>query len=263
MAIVHERGYRTRLEEESPWFVPLSPYLRRFDALGRFPTPEELSALYAERAEPLGLPRLRFVASVKTRPRRGKAPIELSTLYEGRIVELGEVPTRVADWHDLFNALAFIQFPRAKQALHRRQYELLKARLEPGATRLPNARTREQDALSLFDEGGLLVAAHGALADELSSSLAHSDERPLRTALAGERALTLPFGHALYEHLVAGLPCPLATAFVVALPEPCAADTRDLRLLDTLDVALARALSDPHAFLAPSSARGVALVSLC
>ena len=56
---------------------------------------------------------------------------------------------------------------------------------------LPNARTREQDALALLDEGGVLVLG------------------------AGGASLTLGFGHALYEGLVRGGPD--ATAGCLAL----------------------------------------------
>ena len=45
-------------------------------------------------------------------------PSSSLTLYEGKIVERDEVPTRLDDWHDLFNALAFISVSRAKWELH-------------------------------------------------------------------------------------------------------------------------------------------------
>jgi len=256
MAIVHACGFRPRLYDESPWYAPIAPYLARFDGLARFPSADELSALYAERAEVLGLPPLRFVAVPRAKKkRRGRAPIELSSLYEGRIVERGEVPTRVDDWHDLFNALAFIRFPRAKRALHTRQYVIVKSRLAPGATRLPNARTREQDALSLFDEGGLCVATSATRAPALEDA----PDEVLRAAVRAGSARVVPFGHALHEHLVAGLPCPLATAFVVTLPE--AAHPSD-DLYDALDVALAAAIADARTFQVPSSARGTSLDDL-
>lgn len=256
MAIVHASGFRPRIYEESPWYAPIAPWLARFDALDRFPTADELSVLYHERTRDLDLRPLRFVPVGHSKPRRnGRRPIELHTLYDGRIFERGEVPTRIDDWHDLFNALAFVTFPRAKAVLNARQYAILRERIPPQATRLPNARTREQDALALFDEGGLCVAAP----EPLVSALCDAPPELLKDALVHRRARAVPFGHALYEHLVAGLPCPLAAAHVVAL-EPD--DMKGAHFLEALDVALAASLSDPRAFREPSSARGSSLEEL-
>jgi len=256
VAIVHTRGFRPQLYRESPWYATIAPLLARFDDLARFPTQSELTALHDELVAARGLPALRFVETVKPRKRPQRhLPIDPTTLYEGRILERGEVPTRSDDWHDLFNALAFITFPRAKRALHARQYRVLKSRLPEGALRLPNARTREQDALALFDEGGICIAA----AHEVAPELADVDDATLRGWLERGAVRVIPFGHALYEHLVAGLPCPFGAAHVVALPAD--ALRRD-DLLDRVDLALSQALADPHAFLVPSEARGNALTNL-
>lgn len=253
MAIVHTRGFRPHVYRESAWFWPIAEPLARFDAHARFPRAEELSALYEERNAALGLPPLRFVEALKSKAKRGSGrPIVLGELYEGRIIERGEVPTRPDDWHDLFNALAFITFPRAKRALHLRQYELFRARITPTTVRLPNARTREQDALSLLDEGGLCIAAPPAVAASLNSG-----ERSLDDALSQGAAHAIPFGHALFEHLVADLPCPLATPYLLTV-----GTADEGALLGELDVALARALSDPSAFRAPSGVRGLSLPEL-
>jgi hypothetical protein len=255
VAIVHSTGFRPRVYDESPWFAPIAGYLRRFDALGRFPSPDELSALYAEHTREVALPPLRFVAAPKVKPKRPKQqPIDPSELYEGRVIERGEVPTRLDDWHDLFNALAFVRFPRAKRALHARQYQILASRLTPTATRLPNARTREQDALSLFDEGGICVAAP----PERVAALDAADDKTLRRELSAQRIRVVPFGHALYEHMVAGLPVPLGTVYVLPVVGPLSSP----RLLDELDLALSVALTDRDLFTLPSSARGAALPAL-
>lgn len=258
MGIVHSAGFRPRIYDESPWYWPIAPLLARFDALGRFPQPEELSALYRERTEPLGLPALTFVAATKSRKKRPRSePIDPTELYEGRVLERAEVPTRLDDWHDLFNALSFIVFPRAKRALHARQYQIMKARIGPSDKRLPNARTREQDALSLFDEGGICIAAPHALADAMHEI----DDEHLRPELARGAVRVIPFGHALYEHLVAHLPCPFGAAHVVTLRDAPLAEHGSV-LLDEVDLALSRALADPCAFSVPSAARGNALTAL-
>ena len=259
MALVHQRGWSAHARSESPWYFPLRALWDKFERCETFPTPTQLSALYAARlAELRGLTpeveRLSFVAAPakKTKRRKGHV-IALSELYEGQIVECGQVPTRLDDWHDFFNALTFAAFPRAKWTLHRRQYQLLKRRLVPGAQKLPGARTREQDALALFDEGGIaLLVEPGS-----QSALAAGDFADAVKGLCrAGKARAVPFGHALAEHLVEGLGCPLGTMHTVALDFAALALPE---LLDRLDLRLAHDLSEPTLFAAPSPERGLSL----
>jgi hypothetical protein len=65
--------------------------------------------------------------------------------------------------------------------------------------------------------------------------------------------------------MAAGLPCPLATVHVVALPDASLvrADGKSTpELLEAVDTALASTLEDPLAFQVPSSARGSSLPAL-
>jgi hypothetical protein len=260
MALVHERGWDPCVFAESPWFAWLQPALAEVSTEAVFPAPERWTELHALCAGQAGVHPLHFVAAPPKKPRRRtrREPLRMTELYEGRIVERGEVPTRLADWHDFFNALAFLTFPRAKAALHARQYRLLAARVGPNTRRLPGARTREQDALSLFDEGGIAVALEPARMAELSQD-PDSFELSL-LALVGEGAArAVPFGHALFEHLVAGIVGMLGTVHVVPLAHQ---GLERAALLRGLDLALASALEDPAHFVEPSRARGLALARL-
>lgn len=170
-----------------------APVFRAFhDAAARLgpgpamPTHDEIDRALADLAG------VRFVAPL--RPRRRGAPVEAAELYDARIVERGEVPTRPG-WHDLANALVWTRFPRAKRALHARQLRAITARLTPRATSLPGARTEEQDALAMLDEGGLVVASGTALPRD-------GDE--LAALLRGGSAVAHVFGHALLEHVAEG-----------------------------------------------------------
>ena len=108
--------------------------------------------------------------------KRPPGEIVRAELYDARIVNDRVVPTRPRMWHDFLNSLVWLTFPKAKLALHRRQHAAIERWIPPGATQLPNARTREQDALALIDEGGVLLV----------------------------EGRTMFFGHALYEGLVFG-----------------------------------------------------------
>jgi hypothetical protein len=146
----------------------------RFIANSDFPDHAALNAMASalDLKTASGLP-LNFVAA-KPKPRgparrRHKATGD----YEQRIYTLGEVSTRSRNWHDFFNALMWATFPRAKGACNARQI----------AARLPGiVRTREQDRLTMFDEGGIVTVM-----DPLLQSSQY-----------------LIFGHAIYEAIVKG-----------------------------------------------------------
>jgi hypothetical protein len=73
--------------------------------------------------------------------------------YEMQIFQTGAVPTRPGSIHDVFNALAWLTFPHTKAALNARQAAAQRA----AAT--ASKRTAAQDALTLFDECGVIVAS--------------------------------------------------------------------------------------------------------
>jgi len=70
--------------------------------------------------------------------------------YEQRIAERGDIATREGNWHDLLNALIWLRHGALKQALNRRQI----AEIARMGTK---QRSRPQDALTQFDEGGVIV----------------------------------------------------------------------------------------------------------
>jgi hypothetical protein len=139
--------------------------------------------------------------------------------YEQRIFSSGEVVCRRQEWHDLFNALVWLAFPRTKAALNARHVREM-------AHEAPGKRGRVRDALTLFDEGGLIVAsADGALLRLI---------REFRwKALFWERRAELTrhmrwfvFGHALYEKALAPFVGITASAVLLEVDEGfLAADT--------------------------------------
>jgi hypothetical protein len=123
--------------------------------------------------------------------------------YDARIALARRVPTRERSWHDVANALVWATFPRTKLALHVRQHALVRARLGRDL-RLPGSRTREHDALAMFDEGGAaLLCARGRRRDV--DRAVDRDATEELVLLIEERASTLlVFGHAIYEALARG-----------------------------------------------------------
>ena len=115
--------------------------------------------------------------------------------YEERIFTKGELQVRTGSWHDLFNVLVWLAFPRAKAALIARHWAASRQRAASGATN----RGRTEDALTLFDEGGVIVAA---ASPELIARLRAFEWKDLfwrrRDEVTRSMRFSL-FGHAIYE----------------------------------------------------------------
>jgi hypothetical protein len=180
-----------------PDFLARSPMFEPLRALGGalagpdWPGRSVLQNLLERSGSPVttcsGLP-LRLVAA-------GGRRRSFEERYEARIHLRGEIIFRERNWHDLLNVLVWLTFPRAKAALNARHYAALRAQY---AARAAN-RGPAQDALTLFDEGGVIVAACD---DALLELLRGWRWRELfwsnRTGLR-ERMRFYLFGHALYE----------------------------------------------------------------
>jgi hypothetical protein len=178
------------------------PWLARLAA----PTPAALNALAEERG----------LVTESGRPVRFVPPRPADPYYEIRVFETGEVPTRPANRHDLFNALAWLAFPKTKariNALH--------------AAEIPRERGRRgrlRDLLTLFDEGGAIVACGDARLEAMVRAHRWKElfwERRARV-LAHMRIHVI--GHATLD--MAGAPWPgitCKTIFVPAGADPDAA----------------------------------------
>lgn len=111
-------------------------------------------------------------------PRRAKSRGSSSlTGYLQAVMDEGQIPVRENNLHDVLNAFSFMMFPQSKKALSYRHRIESPEGLKPGQN-----RTRTQDLLTIFDEGGVV-------------------------RLTNPKGITrdLIFGHAIYEHIINGL----------------------------------------------------------
>ena len=132
---------------QSPLFTALHPLLADIRTIS-MPTLQDCNALLA--AQPYTVQNgmaLRFVAQVL-----GKQPFEAQ--YEPRCYLKGEVQMRENNWHDLFNALVWLSFPKTKAVLNARHYHAL-----TNTTESPNnsGRGAVRDANTLLDESGVII----------------------------------------------------------------------------------------------------------
>jgi len=173
----------------SPMFEPL---LARAPARGAdWPQHGELQRALEARVPPVRNARGMPLCVVPPGPRRGGS----AESYEARVFLDGALPVRTGDWHDYFNVLAWLAFPRAKAALNARHHAELERQRAAGSRN----RGPIQDALTLFDEGGVIVAASD---DGLLALLREWRWKELfweRRADLAARMRFFVFGHALYE----------------------------------------------------------------
>jgi hypothetical protein len=112
--------------------------------------------------------------------------------YEQSVYRSGDIPTR-PNWHDFFNALVWLRFPRTKAALNALHVE---APVETSGRRGPL-----RDAATQFDESGLLVAASDPSLLRLLEARAWKELFWARRAQVVARMRFVVFGHGLYEAL--------------------------------------------------------------
>jgi hypothetical protein len=177
-------GARERLE--LPSFAPLASSLSRLDAT-RWPTHEEVTALASRVVTSRGKP-VRFVLPREHTDRERR-------YYELHIGSTGEIETRSANWHDLFNALVWIAFPRSKAVINEQHAAILEERGEAEAKR----RSPERDALTVFDEGGVIVASSDPAMFQLIVDFEWKEIFWRRRAQLEATTRFIAFGHSLHE----------------------------------------------------------------
>jgi hypothetical protein len=175
--------------EVSPVFEPLRPAAPARQAA--WPVHADLQRALDSRVPP--------VRNARGQPLRimppGPGRDGIAGKYEARILLEAELTVRRGDWHDYFNVLVWLAFPRAKAALNARHYAELERQRAAGERN----RGPVQDALTLFDEGGVIVASDD---DGLLGLLRDWRWKELfwdRREQVAERMRFFVFGHALYE----------------------------------------------------------------
>lgn len=174
---------------QSRLFLPLHPLLQQLSA-AEFPDLAALNALQANNSEIRvnSGHLLRFVEQ-----QQGKQVF--AAQYEPRCYLSGELQTRRHNWHDLYNALVWLTFPRAKAALNERHYHALTG-LEMSAG---SQRGRVRDMATLFDESGVVVASSDESLLQMLRDFQWKDLFWQQRQACGTQMEFSIFGHGLYE----------------------------------------------------------------
>jgi Protein of unknown function (DUF3025) len=178
-----------------------------------------------------------------------------NTAYDASIHTTGAVPIRDGDWHDLFNALIWVTFPRTKAALNERQYHA--GREHGGHAR----RGAVRDSLTLFDECGVLVVSCDP---ELLACVRGFQWKQLFWQQRA-RMLTsmrfLVFGHGLLQQLLAPYVGLTGKAILLDVPADFFAAPR-VQQLRTLDARCCALIEDPDALSTPLDLAPIPLLGI-
>lgn len=155
---------------------PIFDSLRTWiDRIGDTPSLELLN-LFAEE---------RNLQSESGKPIRFVAPSPVDPYYEVHLFETGQVQTRPQNKHDLFNALAWLAYPKTKARINAMH-----------AAEIPHEggkRGRRRDMLTIFDEGGAIVACAREVAELVRQArwreLFVERHRDFRIAVVGHAVL--------------------------------------------------------------------------
>ncbi len=171
--------------------APLRPLAEKLPSLG-WPSAEILNHVAEDSGRRLVNARGQRIEFVTA----GPPGSEREAGFEARTYAGGQVPVRAVNWHDLLNALAWMVFPTAKAAINGRHF--LEMETQAGGQRTP-----ARDALTHFDEDGVIVLAADPALSQLLRGFAWKELFWRRREEVRRGMRFLVFGHALYEKALA------------------------------------------------------------
>ncbi len=175
----------------SPLLDILNPVATSFANCNRWPNLTELqSALihHAGTINSLNNAPIRFVHQAP------KAK-QFEQDYEPRIYLKGEIQTRMANWHDFFNALIWMRFPKTKIAINGKHFVAMQQRYK----RTEKHRCAAENALTLFDECGAVIISSDRSLLNLVREFRWKELFWKRRQQVSENFKCIIFGHAIFE----------------------------------------------------------------
>jgi len=223
-------------------FATLAPWLAQLS--DRFPGVEDLNLLFDGR-----------VVNEQGAPLRCVPPPPADNDgYEARVFRRGELAVRPNNWHDVFNALAWLAFPQTKRminALHVAHLQTTGAQA-PGHRAPNNIRGTPRDVLTMFDEDGILVAcAQPELAELLENFRWKTLFWEQRQAVKSHMDFHI-VGHALYDKMRNPFFGVTAKALILPVDHGYFAKSLPERMV-ILDALAAEKLSDPVMLMSTQS----------
>jgi len=225
---------RTSIDTWNPDFLNLSPIFdsihevsQSFSQLETWPTLEQFAAKFKEQNI------LSNSADPITPVPQGYTPEKFDDHYESRIYLKGELQTRLENWHDYFNATAWLQFPKIKSTLNALHYETSVNR-EPGTNRSPL-----ENAIALFDECGAVIVSDDETLLDLIRNHEWKDLFWNNKKAFGKHIQCYVFGHAMHEKALQPY-IGMTTHTILIKQESCFFDQKYQQQLKDIDTLISK-----------------------
>ena len=232
----------THFEHTRPYWRDYLPFLHSLADPG-FPGCDQLNALLRKNLRSAGGHAIRFVPS---------AELDDDDSYEQRIFTSGKVSTRPDNWHDLFNALVWMRFPRIKIVMNKLHHQKFSDKNQ-------GTRGTQRDALTLLDECGVIVFSQHR--SPLEALLQRNWSDAFQNTKSKQYVHHVLCGHAMLEKYMSPYKSMTAKALLVRVSADLMALPREELLveLDTrlADLMLAGEILDKPAYLTPLPLAGI------
>jgi hypothetical protein len=175
-----------------PLFAPVAAVAHHFSSFNHWPALTDYQRLLDNWPVPIETrsgKRLRIVS-------QDGAPDRFEAHYAPRIYHSGELQTRTENWHDFFQFLTWLVFPKTKALINSLHLPLAQARFEQGEH---GRRSPLENMLSLFDEGGAVIISSDESLLQLIREFQWQALFWQRRAELEAKLRCVVFGHALYE----------------------------------------------------------------
>lgn len=118
--------------------------------------------------------------------------------YEELIYHTGQVKTRRCNWHDFFNMLVWLTFPKIKKAINRIHFEQQLSKNFASST----PRQPLENFLTLFDENGVVVVSSDERLLDLIRTMQWKELFWKNREILSEKMRVFVIGHSLHEKLL-------------------------------------------------------------
>jgi len=221
---------------QSPLFSPLHPVLSSLNT-NTFPTLNDFNNMLLKRQPAISVQSGLNLLFVPQEPGR----LGFEAQYEPRCYLSGEVQTRPENWHDLFNVLVWLTFPKAKAAINTRHYQALKSKTDTGNSQ----RGRVRDMATLLDESGVIVVCCNAVLSDLLQTFQWKKLFWQRREQVRKEMCFYIVGHGLYEKALNPYVGMTGQGLVLQVPSEFFERTLPAQLSE-IDQRLATYLSNPE-----------------
>lgn len=191
--IDNERQWDPHFYEGSPIFEPLLNWAQDFSDFQNWPGLKDYQELLSRQPNSITSRSGKPLSIVK---QDGK-PGHFSEHYAPRIFFSGEIQTREQNWHDFFQFLTWMMFPRTKSVINSIHIPAAEQRIKSGEDL--GKRSPVENMLSLFDEGGAVILSSDLSLLQLIRDFEWKTLFWERRAELKNKLSLVTFGHALYE----------------------------------------------------------------